>query len=315
MYYKSKIMNVIKFRSPCNINEFVYKKNEIILFIKIINNGIKDKIVYKESDSISNLHKLLNEKMALFKVKDKEWFWCNIMYQFAKTSALKQRIKRIDANTLRPETPKEWLKNPIEWLNNYDITKVMSQYSNCKKYKYKFIGVFPIDFAIEKNNTCLYSSVCSINVKEYVSKKIKYIGFITNLDKHNESGSHWTSTFIILDPENASYGAHYYDSTVKKTPAYIEIFINRIKKQCLELYPKKEFKITYNKKKHQRKNTECGVFSMIFQIRWINFLLNDKNFSKNPDAPKILVADNNIKDDVMVLKRSNLFRPNILTLK
>lgn len=310
-------MNVIKYRCPSNINPQVYKKGDIIFFIDIINNSlpIKDKIVYKKTSSAIVLHKLLNEKMAIYKAKDKEWFWCNIMSSLTNNKTIKQKIKRIEVNTLRPEMPKEWLKNKVEWLSNYDIANVMTQYSNDKKYKYNFIGVFPIDFAVEVNNKCLYSSVCSINVKDFIKKKIKYIGFITNLDKHDQNGSHWTSTFIILDPENICYGAHYYDSTVKKIPYYIKIFIDKIKNQCNEIYPKKSFKITYNNKKHQYKNTECGIFSMVFQIRWINFLLHDKNFYKKKDAYKILVNDKAIKDDTMVEKRSDLFRPNILTLR
>jgi len=54
---------------------------------------------------------------------------------------------------------------------------------------------------------------------------------------------------------------------------------------------------------------------MVYQIRWINFLLHDKMFYKKKDAYKILVNDKNIKDNIMVEKRSNLFRPNILALK
>ena len=50
-----------------------------------------------------------------------------------------------------------------------------------------------------------------------------------------------------------------------------------IKKQCDALYPQTTFKINLNKKQHQHKNTECGVFSMAFQILWINFLKKNRN--------------------------------------
>jgi hypothetical protein len=310
-------MNVIKYRAPFNTNAQVYKKPAIIFFIDILNKTlpVKERIVYKKTDSIVNLHKLLNDKMEMYKAKNKEYFWCGIISSLTNNNAVKQKIRRIDVTTLRPEMPKEWLKNKTEWLTNYDIDNVMIQYSNDKKYKYKFLGVFPIDFAVEINGKCLYSSVCGIDIKDYIKNDIKYIGFINNLDKHDESGSHWTSTFIILDPDNINYGAHYYDSTVKKIPKYIKIFIDRIKKQCNELYPKKVFKITSNDKKHQYKNTECGVFSMVYQIRWINFLLHDKEFYKKKDAYKIIVNDKDIIDDTMVRKRSDLFRPNIVSLK
>lgn len=311
-------MNVIKYRCPSNnTNPHVFKKPDIIFFIDILNKtlSVKDKIVYKKTDTIVKLHKLLNEKMALYKAKNKEYFWCNIIASLTNNKAEKQKIKRIEVSTLRPETPSQWLKNKTEWLSNYDIANVMIQYSNDKKYKYKFLGVFPLDFAVEINGKCLYSSVCNINIKDYIKKGIKYIGFINNLDKHNESGSHWTSTFIIIDPNNSSYGCYYYDSTSKIIPNYIKIFVDRVKKQLEEIYPNKIFKIRSNNKKHQYKNTECGMFSMVYQIRWINFLLHDKEFYKKKDAYKIIVSDKNIKDETMVYKRSDLFRPNILTLK
>jgi len=309
-------MNVIKYRAPFNRNPQVYKKPAIMFFIDILNKTlpVKDRIVYKITDTIVKLHKLLNDKMSIYKAKNKEWFWCNIIASLTNNKAEKQRIKRIDITTLRPEVPKEWLKNKTEWLSNYDIVNVMSQYSNDKKYKYNFLGVFPIDFAVKINGRCLYSSVCNINIKDYIKKGIKYIGFINNLDKHNESGSHWVSTFIIIDPDSSSYGCYYYDSTSKIIPNYIKLFVDIIKKQLEEIYPKKVFKITSNDKRHQRKNTECGVFSMVYQIRWINFLLHDKNFNKKKDAYKIIVSDDNIKDDNMVKKRSDLFRPNMQTL-
>ena len=311
------IMHVIKYRAPFNTNPQVFKKTAIIFFINILNKTlpVKERIKYEKTDSSKILHRLLNEKMEKYKAKNKEYYWCNIIASLTNNKAEKQKIKRIDASTLRPEMPKEWLKNKTEWLSNYDIDNVMSQYSNDKKYKYHYLGTYPIDFAIKINGKCLYNSVCSINIKNYIKKGIKYFGFINNLDKHDQNGSHWTSTFIVLDPENSSYGCYYYDSTAKIIPSYIKIFIDIIKKQLEELYPNKDFKIISNNKKHQYKNTECGVFSMVYQIRWINFLLHDKTFYKKKNAYKIIVSDKDIKDAIMVEKRSDLFRPNIMTLK
>ena len=185
----------------------------------------------------------------------------------------------------------------------------MEQYEKKKKYNYKFLGVFPIDFATKINNHCLYSDVCSINLNN-IKKNIKFVGLITNLDKHNEPGSHWTSLFMVIDPKLITYGAYYYDSTGSPIPENLNIFIESIAKQCNDKYMKKynkEFKIIYNKKKHQYKGTECGVFSMVFQIRFLN-----KNIVKNNNTSfdEIIKGNPNINDNTMVKLRDELFRPN-----
>jgi hypothetical protein len=212
--------------------------------------------------------------------------------------------------------PEEWYSNPNEWLSNYDIEDVMIQYNNDKKYKFSFLGVFPIDFSEEdKFGRCLYSQICSIDINKYINKKIKYIGLITNLDKHNEPGSHWTSTFIIIDPEIKCYGAYYYDSNAMSIPKYVLKFLKSIKMQLKKKYPDKEFKIQNNTIRHQRKNTECGMFSMAFQIRWLNALLKYKELKfkspyESPDFAKYIINSENIKDSTMEESRTYLYRPN-----
>jgi hypothetical protein len=306
-----------KYSSPSTIkNPRVFSKQSLIKLIEAWNKYKADKIVYKRTDTITKLSDALNEKIRPICDDKQYWCWTGALSKIAKDDKTKQIIKMIADYELRPEMPKEWAKNPIEWLSNYDIEDVMMQYSKDKKYKYAFLGVFPIDFSEEdKFGRCLYSHICSLNVQTYVRKGIRYLGLITNLDKHNQSGSHWTSTFIIMDPKNKSFGAHYYDSNAKPIPSYVRKFINTVKKKMNELYPKTKFRITYNNRQHQKKNTECGMFSMIFQIRWLNLLLNCKKLKiadpyKDAHLPAMIVSENHINDDIMVENRKYLFRPN-----
>jgi hypothetical protein len=61
-----------------------------------------------------------------------------------------------------------------------------------------------------------------------------------------------------------------------------------------------------NKKQHQRKNTECGMFSMVYQIRWIN-----KHIVKHNNTSLTEITGNPyIDDDNMLRLRDYLFRPN-----
>ena len=46
-------------------------------------------------------------------------------------------MKLIEKEALRPPQPIDWIKNPVEWLSNFDIDKVMKQYEKYPIYKYK----------------------------------------------------------------------------------------------------------------------------------------------------------------------------------
>ena len=309
-----------KYNSPSTKkNPRVFTKKSLIELIKAWNKYKDDKIVYKDSESIRVLSDKLNNKIKPICDDKQYWCWPGALAKIAKDDKTKEIIKMIADYELRPEMPIEWAKNPIEWLSNYDIEAVMRQYSDEKKYKYAFLGVFPIDFSEEdKFGRCLYSHICSLNIKKYVNKGVKYLGLITNLDKHNESGSHWTSTFIIIDPRNKSYGAHYYDSTARPIPSYVRKFMRTVMTQCKELYPKHNFRMTYNNIQHQKKNTECGMFSMVYQIRWLNLNLHHKKLKMNSPlkdikAPEKILNDNMITDDIMIQNRKYFFRPNFQT--
>lgn len=308
------------FCSPVNDkNKLCFTTASMTKMVNIWNSFNKHKIYAK------NANQIYTEFNNMFKEicgNNSYWLWCGLIEKMAdfklssatnisnynKLMKIKRDLRLIAKKNLRPEKPESWYKNPKEWLSNYDIQNVMIQYAQCKKYKYDFLGVFPIDFSVASvNGVCLYSEFCSIDVLKYIKKGKKFIGLITNLDKHDEAGSHWTSTFIVIDPTLQTYGAYYYDSTGHTIPSYLNNFLLGIKAQCDKLFPNKEFKINLNKKQHQRKNTECGVFSMVFQIRWINKHIVKKN---NTSFEEIISGNPFIDDDHMIKVRDVLFRPN-----
>jgi len=310
-----------KYNSPKNAkNPYIFSKESLIHLIDAWNKYKPDKIIYKKTDAIAKLSLMLNEKIN--PVCDDKQYCCwpgtiSTIASAANDTKTKEIIKMIETEELRPEMPIEWYSNTREWLSNYDIEDVMKQYDKDRTYKYAFLGVYPIDFSEEdKFGRCLYSQICSLDVKKYINKKIKYLGLITNLDKHNQSGSHWTSTFIIIDPRNKCYGAHYYDSNAIAIPAYIKKFINNIKERLHVIYPNSKFKTTYNTIRHQKKNTECGMFSMTHQIRWMNSLLKYKELKlpdpyKDNNFLKCITNNKNITDDIMNESRKYLYRPNL----
>jgi hypothetical protein len=265
------------------------------------------------------LYQSLNNVLKPYvKGSNKYWLWSGVLDKLAekfyakdkndkKLAKIKRDLRLICKKDLKPEKPESWYRNPKTWLSNWDIQNVMTQYAQVKAYHYDFLGVFPIDFAVMgQNGTCMYSNICTIDVKKYLNKGKSFIGLITNLDRHDQSGSHWTSTFMVIDPKLKTYGAFYYDSTGSPVPGYLFTFLKSVKEQCDKLHPHLEFKIHQNKKQHQRKNTECGIFSMLFQIRWINKHIVKKNNTSFEE----IIGNPYIDDEHMLIIRNQLFRPN-----
>jgi Ulp1 protease family, C-terminal catalytic domain len=173
--------------------------------------------------------------------------------------------KHIDESIFSPDHPPEWDNNPNEWLSNIDILKVLEQYE--KKYPhFLFLGPTPIDFDTklpERNNTCVETEICGLSIQNEIDKKKTKIGIIFNLDKHDESGSHWVSLFIDLE----HHFLFYFDSAGDTIPPEIMALVERIQKQGTQLSPPIYFKYYNNEgRRHQKGNTECGMYSLFFII-------------------------------------------------
>ncbi len=292
----------MEYCSPAAKNrKFCYSTSSLIKLIKIWNilNPL-NKINITKNDSSSDLINKLNNNFKIYLKKDNTyWAWIDILKIKAKKSnksELIQELISIEKEDLRPSQPVEWVKNPVEWLSNFDIIKVMKQYEKIPENKYKFLGVFSIDFGKKTK----------INIKSIIkSGNVKYLGFITNLSKESEPGTHWTSSFFVLDPSLPSFGGYYYDSTTGNVPKDLKPVFIDIKNQ-VELLFKKKFPIKTNNIKHQRSTTECGVFSLAFQILWINYLKKNKDVKFDT-----IINQKEYTDSKMKKLRFNYFRPNV----
>lgn len=212
---------------------------------------------------------------------------------------------------LRPEAPSEWLSDPHTWLTNFNIEDVMEQYERVNS-NFKFLGVYPVDFRSQEynsNKTCLYQETCSIDMKNYLEQGIKYIGMIINLDKHNQSGSHWVALFMCIDPKAKCFGTYFYDSYAGAPPKEVKQFMDDMEKQGNDLAKslklRRKFKNEYNKKRHQYGNSECGMFSMVFIVRWISFL------EKNKATVLLDIVSPKITDEDVFKLRQLFFRPRV----
>lgn len=209
--------------------------------------------------------------------------------------------------SVRPRKPREWYKEPYTWLTNFDIEAVMRQYESDA---YRFLGVYPIDFAKKSLfGACLFSEICALRLAPMVRGGARYLGLILNLDTHDKSGSHWTSLFVCLDPREACYGAYYYDSVGRPMPDEVAEYVAGLKDQLAELHGAdvvaERFKVEANVNRHQHANTECGIFSMAYQIRWLALLKKRPRKVTFADVVNIAITDR----DVHKL-RDVLYRPS-----
>ena len=168
--------------------------------------------------------------------------------------------------TFSPVSPESWKKNKNEWLSSDDIIKVMKQYE--KKYKcFDFIGPSPIDYDTHKLfGECVWEELCKFNLSKQIKSGKTKIGIIFNTDPHTKEGEHWICLFINIKKKYIIY----FDSVGNYTPSQINKFIKNVKNQGNNLDLK--FKVYKNKLKHQRKNSECGMYCLFVLIQ----LLQDK---------------------------------------
>lgn len=200
----------------------------------------------------------------------------------------KERIK-LSKKYFRPEKPKEWLKKETTWLDSFNIEDVMNQYEDTFT-DFEFIGPVPIDFDTPSNSgtlewgQCIVDELCKLDLNDAFKKGTKRIGIVFNLDKHDEPGSHWVCAFIDI-PNKAAY---YFDSYGLPPPPEISTLLERCKEQGCE-------SILYNDIRHQRKDSECGMYC----IYTIICLLKGRTFQD--------ICLDIVKDDTINAFRDVLF--------
>ena len=207
------------------------------------------------------------------------------------------------------------------WLSSRDIVYTMEQYELAYKHHFVFVHVLPLDFLsvpkykeivdrmIPRNEEevfwrrPVYYNVDKSKVLIYVPLLI--IGYIINLDKHGQGGSHWVSVTLRLsiNPREGNLESvkfFYFDSAKNNViPPEIREFHKYVKDN---LPPNTKYSdIHYSKFKKQFNNSECGMFSQLNVIKQIHFFDPDevwKDFENDPEVQmqrKFLFREMNTK--------------------
>lgn len=222
------------------------------------------KITSKNSNTI---YKKLKKYMS--NVCSTEMCWLNQHQHLG--SSVTSNIKE----SFRPIAPRTWEKNPYAWLSSDEISNVMYQYELAYS-NFIFIGPSPINFDDKKyNGVCVWDELCNFNLIKLINRGIDKIGFIFNTDPDYKSGQHWISLFIDVKKKTITF----FDSVGTPIPKEIKVFINRVKTQGL---PKIKFKVvTSDGIVNQRKDSECGVYSLFFICNMCDGTINSKHLQTN----------------------------------
>jgi len=201
----------------------------------------------------------------------------------------------ITNNTFLPKGP-----FGTTWLNTTNINNVMEQYEEIYP-EFKFFGAVPIDF-----DDLPELGIKNINFNDLYNNGKSKLGFIFNLDKHWQDGSHWVAMYADLkNPQ-----VYFFDSYGHPPRKRIRVLMKRICEWCsLQHYDKNfdidesnllegggEIVVKYNRKQHQFKNSECGVYSISFILR----LLKGESFDS--------ISNNPTPDDEINKCRNYYFR-------
>ena len=171
-------------------------------------------------------------------------------------------------DSFRPQMPDKWISDFNEWLTTSDIENVLNQYMDGEDSFY-FYGAVPIDFS-----DCSVSNLCSIDLKQHLEKGEDKIGIVFNTDPHTKSGQHWISMYLDLKGKSMINHPcmYYFDSYGRKPPKEINELIQKVLMQS-EKY-NLGLKYLYNNEKYQKKESQCGVYS----IHFVEQMLSGKSF-------------------------------------
>lgn len=260
---------------------------------------MKSKIKKSEFTSPKKLYKALNLRFAPICGEGLDHCWI-------EQPLLKQNAQDLYKNLqkrFRPLMPSSWSSNKNHLLNTFDILKVVKQYED--KYKdFDFLGVYPLNFMEEKKDMkqmCVIGTICHFHIKKHIKNgklQKKQFAIVHNMDPHDMPGSHWVSLYINIDPDDPRFGFSYYDSYGFSESYQVQKLYNKILEQLVELNMK-VIPFYRNTKRNQYKNTECGMFSIMFIILCLENKAPIQDIYQKLNQPKA--------DDMVASYRTKLF--------
>ena len=211
----------------------------------------------------------------------------------------------MEHETFRPLAPNNWVlhvdkkgkQGRFTWLSNFDIDAVISQYESLDELKdFKFFCSVPSDF--EKTG----EGPANLNLIKLKQSGINRFAVVFNLDPHHMKGSHWTCLVANLTTGIICYWDSY--GTLPEAP-FADFMAKCVARGLLGYDGKTadpqrsiELKPLYNPIRHQRANSECGMYSIYFIVSMVLSDGSEKAFND---------ICSNIQDDTTI----NNFRKHL----
>lgn len=177
--------------------------------------------------------------------------------------------EELEKYTWRPEGPDTGNK----WLNTDHIDSAMEQYE-LKYPNFKYLGSLPRDFqnhAMFRKDETLYKQL-------WKDGKTK-IGIIYNTDAVGDPGEHWNALYADFEKGEVYFFDSYGVAPNKEVQNHMKQLERFIRNNCSEmtrvnrnknnLMKCDTVKMGHNKERHQKKGSECGVYSMNFILRML----------------------------------------------
>jgi len=249
--------------------------------------GKKKKKLYEIdlNRSPEDIHGDVCENIKQISKCSSEACWQTIKSLMKELGSDKERFK----DSFKPLMPKKWIKDYNEWLSTYEIEDCLEQHMNDDKFH--FYGAVPIDF-----KKCSVSNLCSFNLKKHIKNNKSKIGIVFNTDPSDKDGQHWISMYIDIDGINLSGqpGIYYFDSFGKDPSHEIKELVHKVKSQGNKC--NKNFRYFYNDIPFQKKNNQCGMFSIHFIKKMLDGL-SFVEYLKTPLSDKVMI---DLRDEYFV---------------
>lgn len=249
----------------------------LVAMVTAYNNTHQDKIDISKFDYMKGRNPVGYKKQLvsvltnkLKSVCDSQVCWLSL--PFFKHLSSQDLTNQLHKQTFKPQGPKK----TNEWLNTLHINEVFTQYEKVYK-EFKFMGANPRDF-----DKLPETGIPNMKLDKLYDSGITKLGFVFNLDKHNQTGSHWVSMYADLKNGNI----YYIDSVGHHPMSEFKKLMERIADFCKS--KGKKIDMRYNQTQHQYGNSECGVYSISFILR----LLDGETFD---EIEKVPISDEEIQ--------------------
>lgn len=189
----------------------------------------------------------------------------------------KEIIKEIKKKSYKPLIPEDWLvcerkKCHTKWLTNKNIYQIIENYEDAYS-NFMYLGTFMINFqkydckSIEKWTF----EPDNVPFSKYEKMGVNCLGMVLNTAKKGHKGEHWIALFIFW--RNGKGEINFFDSygMNAKIPDEVLDVMKKIQ-DCGHKYGIR-FTCQSSKKRHQKKNSECGVYCLYFIIHSLNHSL------------------------------------------